>query len=153
MLCQGRQNGKILNTGSAQIVEDMGFGGDGGFLQGKHLGNDLPHLGEQSRFLTLCHSFHIFLEGNQLALLVAVEQQQILGSFLVGTVVGDGAVLELTAEDAEELVILLPVVLQKALQLISIRIHFPEECFGFFFSFEMLDSKISEDFKLSYEEL
>ena len=67
--------------------------------------------------LTLGHGVHILLEGDQLALLVAVEQQQILRRFLVCAVVGDGAVLQLTAKGGVEFLVLLPVVFQHGFQL------------------------------------
>ena len=48
---------------------------------------------------------------------MAVEQQQILGRFLVRAVVGDGAVLQLTAKGGVEFLVLLPVVFQHGFQL------------------------------------
>ena len=72
---------------------------------------------EINLLLTLGHGVHILLEGDQLALLVAVEQQQILRRFLVCAVVGDGAVLQLTAKGGVEFLVLLPVVFQHGLQL------------------------------------
>ena len=48
---------------------------------------------------------------------MAVEQQQILRRFLVCAVVGDGAVLQLTAKGGVEFLVLLPVVFQHGFQL------------------------------------
>ena len=48
---------------------------------------------------------------------MAVEQQQILRCFLVCAVVGDGAVLQLTAKGGVEFLVLLPVVFQHGFQL------------------------------------
>ena len=79
----------------------------------------LPVLagGEVNLLLTFRHGFHIFLEANELALLVAVVQQQVLAALLVGAVFGHGAVFQLKAEGIVEFLVLLPVVFQHGLQL------------------------------------
>ena len=65
--------------------------------------------------LTLSHCLHIFLQGDQFALLVAVQHQKILAGILVGTVVGNSPVFQLTAKGGIEFFILLPVVFQHIL--------------------------------------
>ena len=73
--------------------------------------------GEVNLLLPLGHGLHILLEADELLLLVAVEQQQILAAFLVGAVLGDGAVFQLEAESGIEFLILLPVIFQHGFQL------------------------------------
>ena len=84
----------------------------------RQLGKPLPALagGKVDLLLTLRHGVHILLEGNQLTLFVAVEQQQILTGVLVSAVVGHGAVFQLAAEGGVELLVLLPVVFQHGFQ-------------------------------------
>ena len=87
-----------------------------------HLGQLCKQLlvftgGKVDLLLALGHGIHIFFQRNQLALLVAVEQQQILAAFLVGAVVGYRAVFQLAAKGGVELLVLLPVAVQHGLQL------------------------------------
>ena len=58
------------------------------------------------------------MQRNPLALLVRPEHQQILGGILVGTVLLNGGVFQLTAKGVEELLVVLPVVLQQGFQLL-----------------------------------
>ena len=73
--------------------------------------------GKVDLLLALSHGIHILLQGNELLLLMAVEQQQILAAVLVGAVVGNRTVLQLTAKGGVEFLVLLPVVVQHGLEL------------------------------------
>ena len=73
--------------------------------------------GEVDLLLPLGHGVHILLQADALTLLVAVEQQQVGANVLVGAVVGDGAVLQVSAEGIEELLVVLTLVIHHVLQL------------------------------------
>ena len=73
--------------------------------------------GEIDLLLALGHGVHVFLQADELILLAAVKQQQILAAFLVRAVVGYGAVFQLEAEGGVEFLVLLPLVFQHGFQL------------------------------------
>ena len=72
--------------------------------------------GEIDELLVRLHPGHILRQGHGLLLGGGVEQQQVLQLLLLGPVVVQGAQLQLAAEAAVELLIVLPVVLQHPLQ-------------------------------------
>ena len=90
----------------------------------QHLG--LRELGKLLRAAARCvvdvllrfgHRRAVFLERDELALLVRAELDKILQKLLVHSVVGDEAVLELSAEGGVEFFVLLALIFQQAQQL------------------------------------
>ena len=89
-------------------------------LGGRQLGQALGGIagGVVDVFLILRHLVHIFLQADQLVLLGAVEEQQVLQQVAVGAVALVAAEFQLAAEALEELVVLLTVVVLHGVQLV-----------------------------------